>query len=99
MMVSFGGGRVGTAEYLTGEKDAEGRVREEVEVLVGDPAEVQAVADSPGVRAPEHHRGDRLGTGGQPDGWANPGSAAGVRENRLGRAGAGPVRLERRSAP
>ena len=46
MMVSFGGGGGGTAGYLTGEKDAEGREREEVEVLVGDPFEVQAVVDS-----------------------------------------------------
>ena len=46
MMISFGGGGGGTAEYLTGEKDSEGREREEVEVLVGDPFEVQAVADS-----------------------------------------------------
>ena len=40
-----------------------------------------------------------MGTGGQPDGRANSGSAPGVREDRLGRAGAGPVRLERRPAP
>ena len=46
MMVSFGGGGGGTAEYLTGEKDSEGREREGVEVLIGDPSEVQAVADS-----------------------------------------------------
>ena len=45
-MVSFGGGGGGTAEYLTGEKDSEGRERESVEVLIGDPSEVQAVADS-----------------------------------------------------
>ena len=45
-MVSFGGGGGGTAEYLTGEKDAAARKRESVEVLIGDPSEVQAVADS-----------------------------------------------------
>ena len=45
-MVSFGGGGGGTAGYLTGEKDSEGRERESVEVLIGDPSEVQAVADS-----------------------------------------------------
>ena len=45
-MVSFGGGGGGTAGYLTGEKDSEGRERERVEVLIGDPSEVQAVADS-----------------------------------------------------
>ena len=45
-MVSFGGGGGGTAGYLTGGKDAEGRERESVEVLVGDPFEVQEVADS-----------------------------------------------------
>ena len=45
-MVSFGGGGGGTAGYLTGEKDAEGRQRESVDVLVGDSFEVQEVGDS-----------------------------------------------------
>ena len=43
-MISCGGG--GSADYLTGEQDWAGRERASVEVLVGDPHEVEALADS-----------------------------------------------------
>ena len=44
MMISFGGG--GSAAYLTGAQDSKGRERESVEVLRGDPFEVEALADA-----------------------------------------------------
>ena len=44
MMISFGRG--GGADYLTGETDAKGRSRESVDVLIGDPHEVERLAGS-----------------------------------------------------
>ena len=44
MMISFGGG--GSAAYLTGAEDSKGRERESVDVLSGDPFEVEALADA-----------------------------------------------------
>ena len=44
MMISFGGG--GSAAYLTGAQDSKGRERESVDVLSGDPFEVEKLADS-----------------------------------------------------
>ena len=68
-MVSFGGGGGGTAGYLTERRTPRpgaGERRGSDRRSVRGPGRGRL----PGVRAPEHHRRDRLGAGGQPDGWA-----------------------------
>ena len=51
------------ADYLLGERDSAGELREGVDVLRGDPEMVAAVADTLEVRAQVHLGRDRLGAG------------------------------------
>ena len=85
-------------DYLLGERDAAGQLREGVEVCRGDPEVVAAVADS---LAFEHRylRRDRLGAGEPADRCADQHRARRVREDGVDGVGAGSLRVDGGPAP
>ena len=72
---------------------------EEVKVLRGNPHQVADCGRRASVRAQVHVGRHRLGTGGQTERCANRTRGGRVRENRLGGAGTGPLRLGSGPAP
>ena len=87
------------ADYLLGARDATGQLREGVEVLQGESPSGGRGGRCAGVRAQVHVGRDCLGTGRHSDRRADRSRTRRVREDGVGGARAGPLRLVGRGAP
>ena len=86
-------------DKLLGERAAGGELRDGVDVRRGDPDTVAAVADAFELEHKYTSGRDRVGARGPADRRADRGCARQVRADGLGRAQAGPLRLDGGQAP